>query len=48
MQNFFSKYPNAGAGASSRATALATVSKNIKWLSKYKTVVESWLAANVA
>lgn len=46
MQAFFAKYPNAGAGASSRTTALATVSTNIKWLTKYRTVVENWLAEN--
>lgn len=47
MQSFFTKYPDAGAGASSRRTALSTVSQNIKWLSKYQTIVESWIKANV-
>lgn len=40
MKAFFEKYPEAGAGASYRATALETVSNNIKWLSKYKEDVE--------
>lgn len=40
MKVFFEKYPEAGAGASYRVTALETVSNNIKWLSKYKDDVE--------
>lgn len=40
MKTFFEKYPDAGAGASYRVTALETVSNNIKWLSKYKDDVE--------
>lgn len=41
MKAFFEKYPEAGAGASYRETALETVSNNIKWLSKYKEDVEA-------
>ncbi|XP_076253121.1 glutamyl aminopeptidase-like isoform X3 [Rhynchophorus ferrugineus] len=43
MQDFFAKYPEAGAGASSRKTALENVQNNIRWLEQYKSTVESWI-----
>nr|XP_023019115.1 glutamyl aminopeptidase-like isoform X2 [Leptinotarsa decemlineata] len=43
MKAFFEKYPNAGAGKASRAKALETVQNNIRWLSRYRTVVENWV-----
>ncbi|XP_030767468.1 glutamyl aminopeptidase-like isoform X2 [Sitophilus oryzae] len=43
MQAFFNQYPDAGAGASSRKTALETVENNIRWLERYKSTVESWI-----
>lgn len=43
MQEFFAKYPDAGAGASSRVSALEGVRQNIAWLAKYKASVESWI-----
>ncbi|XP_066255526.1 aminopeptidase A-like isoform X1 [Euwallacea similis] len=43
MEEFFAKYPEAGAGATSRRTALETVKQNINWLSNYRSTVESWL-----
>ncbi|KAK2575060.1 hypothetical protein KPH14_008800 [Odynerus spinipes] len=43
MKAFFEKYPEAGAGASSRAKALETVQNNIKWLAKNTAKLESWL-----
>ncbi|XP_064214193.1 aminopeptidase A isoform X3 [Tribolium castaneum] len=43
MKSFFAKYPEAGAGAAARQQALETVANNIKWLEKYKTVVENWI-----
>lgn len=43
MQFFFAKYPEAGAGAAARQQALETVANNIKWLEKYKTVIEDWI-----
>lgn len=46
MKDFFAKYPEAGAGARSRISALETVQKNIKWLnSNLKPLVE-WLNSN--
>lgn len=45
MRAFFEKYPDAGAGATYRETALETVSNNIKWLSKYKDDVEEVVKA---
>ncbi|CAH1127177.1 unnamed protein product [Ceutorhynchus assimilis] len=43
MKEFFAKYPNAGAGASSRLIALESVQNNINWLANYKSTVESWI-----
>lgn len=47
MQAFFTKYPEAGAGAASRKEALATVRNNVKWLEKNLQSVGRWLE-NVA
>lgn len=47
MENFFAKYPDAGAGAMNRAKALETVSNNIKWLAKNSGKLESWLNSHV-
>ncbi|XP_066157252.1 glutamyl aminopeptidase-like isoform X3 [Euwallacea fornicatus] len=44
MEEFFAKYPEAGAGATSRRTALETVKQNINWLTSYRSTVEGWLA----
>lgn len=46
MKAFFKRYPEAGAGASSRAKALETVQNNIKWLEKNTGKLESWLKKN--
>lgn len=46
MQTFFEKYPDAGAGRANRAKALETIKDNIRWLSNYKSTVESWIANN--
>lgn len=43
MKAFFERYPEAGAGAASRAKALETVSNNIKWLAKHSGKLEDWL-----
>ncbi|KAL6426361.1 hypothetical protein ACFW04_009103 [Cataglyphis niger] len=42
MKNFFKQYPNAGAGANSRAKALNTVSWNIRWLSEAAKEINLW------
>lgn len=44
MEQFFAKYPEAGAGATARLRALETVKQNIKWLANYRKTVESWLS----
>ncbi|XP_030079658.1 glutamyl aminopeptidase isoform X2 [Drosophila hydei] len=44
MQQFFAKYPDAGAGTSARQQALETVKANIKWLELNQAQVGKWLA----
>lgn len=43
MENFFEKYPNAGAGEMSRSQSLEQVKSNIKWLKENKEEVHTWL-----
>ncbi|XP_055901791.1 uncharacterized protein LOC129938333 [Eupeodes corollae] len=43
MQEFFNKYPEAGAGTAARVRALETVKNNIKWLEENKDKVGDWL-----
>ncbi|XP_017104426.2 glutamyl aminopeptidase isoform X2 [Drosophila bipectinata] len=44
MEQFFAKYPEAGAGTAARQQALETVKANIKWLTLNKESVGTWLA----
>ncbi|XP_043654704.1 glutamyl aminopeptidase isoform X2 [Drosophila teissieri] len=44
MQQFFAKYPEAGAGTTARQQALEAVKANIKWLAVNKVQVGEWLA----
>ncbi|XP_032593665.1 glutamyl aminopeptidase isoform X2 [Drosophila grimshawi] len=44
MQQFFEKYPEAGAGTAARKQALETVKANIKWLELNQDEVGKWLA----
>lgn len=44
MEQFFAKYPEAGAGTAARQQALETVKANIKWLALNKESVGTWLA----
>ncbi|XP_026835049.1 glutamyl aminopeptidase isoform X1 [Drosophila erecta] len=44
MQQFFAKYPEAGAGTAARQQALEAVKANIKWLAVNKAQVGEWLA----
>ncbi|CAH0559336.1 unnamed protein product [Brassicogethes aeneus] len=46
MQDFFAKYPNAGAGASARVQALEKVNNNIKWKNAYQKNIEDWITTN--
>ncbi|KYO24411.1 glutamyl aminopeptidase [Alligator mississippiensis] len=43
MENFFEKYPNAGAGTAPRKQAIETVKSNIEWLTRNKKEIEAWL-----
>ncbi|XP_063621809.1 glutamyl aminopeptidase-like isoform X2 [Cydia splendana] len=43
MEDFFAKYPDAGAGVSARKRALETVRNNVKWASSRAPAVSAWL-----
>ncbi|XP_053945175.1 glutamyl aminopeptidase-like [Anastrepha ludens] len=43
MEQFFAKYPEAGAGAAARVRALETVKNNIAWLANNKDNIGEWL-----
>ncbi|KFP72501.1 Glutamyl aminopeptidase, partial [Acanthisitta chloris] len=45
MENFFEKYPNAGAGESPRSQSLEQVKSNIEWLKENKEEIQTWLKA---
>ena len=44
MLEFFSQYPDAGAGASARKQALENIDNNMKWLANNQKVIAGWLA----
>lgn len=46
MNAFFTKYPDAGAGARAREQAIETVQNNIKWLNTNKADLQNWLEQN--
>ncbi|NXA15016.1 AMPE aminopeptidase, partial [Sapayoa aenigma] len=45
MENFFEKYPNAGAGELPRSQSLEQVKSNIKWVKENKEEIQTWLEA---
>ncbi|KAM6301234.1 glutamyl aminopeptidase [Aegotheles albertisi] len=45
MENFFEKYPNAGAGESPRSQSIEQVKTNIEWLKVNKKEIQTWLEA---
>lgn len=47
MEEFFAKYPEAGAGTRGRQQALERVRTNIQWVEKNQAVIEKWLMSNV-
>lgn len=47
MENFFEKYPNAGAGEMSRSQSLEQVKSNIEWLKENKEEIQTWLEAQL-
>uniref|UniRef100_U3JVG0 Aminopeptidase n=1 Tax=Ficedula albicollis TaxID=59894 RepID=U3JVG0_FICAL len=46
MENFFEKYPNAGAGEMPRSQSLEQVKSNIEWLKENKEEIQKWLKAH--
>ncbi|XP_005148679.2 glutamyl aminopeptidase [Melopsittacus undulatus] len=47
MENFFEKYPNAGAGESPRSQSIEQVKSNIEWLKVNKEEIQTWLEAQL-
>ncbi|XP_063014050.1 LOW QUALITY PROTEIN: glutamyl aminopeptidase [Melospiza melodia melodia] len=47
VENFFEKYPNAGAGEMPRSQTLEQVKSNIEWLKENKEEIQSWLKSAV-
>lgn len=47
MEEFFEKYPEAGAGTRSRQQALERVRTNINWVKKNQNVIQQWLEDNI-
>uniref|UniRef100_A0A8D8TSY1 Aminopeptidase n=2 Tax=Cacopsylla melanoneura TaxID=428564 RepID=A0A8D8TSY1_9HEMI len=47
VQNFFTKNPNAGAGAAGRKQAVETIQNNIKWVAKHGKPLAEWLKDNL-
>ncbi|XP_011878875.1 PREDICTED: glutamyl aminopeptidase-like isoform X2 [Vollenhovia emeryi] len=47
IKAFFEKYPEAGAGAESRAKTLETVTKNIKWVATNDIKIRNWFYKNL-
>uniref|UniRef100_A0A803TTY1 Aminopeptidase n=1 Tax=Anolis carolinensis TaxID=28377 RepID=A0A803TTY1_ANOCA len=45
MENFFEKYPNAGAGEASRKQAAETVKSNIEWLKQHREELAVWFGS---
>uniref|UniRef100_A0ABM5GJS6 Aminopeptidase n=1 Tax=Pogona vitticeps TaxID=103695 RepID=A0ABM5GJS6_9SAUR len=45
MEEFFAKYPDAGAGAASRKQALETLRSNIEWLKQHREEIAAWLGS---
>ncbi|XP_069315127.1 glutamyl aminopeptidase isoform X2 [Eulemur rufifrons] len=44
IESFFAKYPDAGAGESSRAQVLETVNNNIEWLKQNTDAIREWFS----
>lgn len=47
MENFFEKYPNAGAGELPRSQSVEQVKNNIEWLKANKEEIRAWLEAQL-
>ncbi|XP_052890593.1 aminopeptidase A-like [Anopheles moucheti] len=46
LEDFFARYPEAGAGAAARRQALETIQNNIRWLQLNEANVANWLNEN--
>jgi len=44
VQQFYNKYPEAGAGAGSRQQAIETIKYNINWLKENRATIADWLS----
>lgn len=45
MEDFFAKYPDAGAGTVSRQQARETLRSNIEWLKQHREEIAAWLGS---
>ena len=43
VENFFAKYPDAGAGAAPREQALDSIRTNIAWVERNQQAIFDWL-----
>ena len=43
VENFFERYPEAGAGASGRVTAVNDIKTNIDWMAANQVDIADWL-----
>ncbi|XP_053671112.1 glutamyl aminopeptidase-like [Anopheles nili] len=43
LEDFFARYPEAGAGAAARRQAIETIENNISWLERNEAIVANWL-----
>jgi len=48
MEEFFKKYPDAGASKNARMQSLEKVKSSINWLNHYSDTIENWLSNNTA
>ncbi|KAH8247669.1 hypothetical protein KR038_007750 [Drosophila bunnanda] len=48
VQQFYAKYPEAGAGANSRLEAIETIKYNIEWLARNRDDITDWLSGTAA
>lgn len=47
MEEFYTKYPETGAGTAARKQAIETVKYNILWLQRNKHQLDNWLQSNL-
>ena len=47
MNDFWAKYPDAGAGARGRDQARESIQRNIDWMNNNADVIATWLEKNI-